>query len=147
MKTESELSGNSGQIAIPKQLLTDLVEIWNKKHHNPYGSPNHSHAIPGIWDSDNGDLAGKPCAECNIYDEARRLLSQDCALAEQKPKLKLLSDEEILEIGFSAGFAVDYDDQGQYGFLDEFGDIDNEPFLKLAKAIEQAVLKANGVIK
>lgn len=64
-------------IEIPKQLLVDLVELWDKKHHRQYGSPNHSHATPGIWDGDNGELAGKLCAECKLYDEARRLLSQN----------------------------------------------------------------------
>lgn len=27
-------------------------------------APGHAHAVPGIWDSDNGNRAGKPCAWC-----------------------------------------------------------------------------------
>jgi hypothetical protein len=62
-------------IEMPKQLLVDLVQLWNKKAHRKYGSPNHSHSVAGVWDSDNGELANKPCAECAVYDEARRLIS------------------------------------------------------------------------
>jgi len=61
-------------IEIPKRLLADLVYLWNMRAHRKYGSPNHSHRVPGVWDSDNGDLANRPCAECAIYDEARRLI-------------------------------------------------------------------------
>jgi hypothetical protein len=51
-------------------LLTGLVEIASKRNRGRRGSPNHGHSMPGIWDSDNGDLAGKPCAECALYDLA-----------------------------------------------------------------------------
>ena len=62
-------------VTIQKKLLVDLVDLWNKKSHRDYGSPNHSHSVPGIWDSDNGELANKPCAECALYDEARRIIT------------------------------------------------------------------------
>lgn len=52
------------------ELLRGLVDIVGRKKRGRPGSPNHSHTIPGIWDSDNGDLAGKPCAECALYDLA-----------------------------------------------------------------------------
>jgi|GEM_PF-4140376 len=52
------------------ELLRGLVEIVGRKNRGRSGSPNHGHSIPGIWDSDNGDLAGKPCAECALYDLA-----------------------------------------------------------------------------
>lgn len=51
-------------------LLRGLVEIVGRKNRGRSGSPNHGHSTPGIWDSDNGDLAGKPCAECALYDLA-----------------------------------------------------------------------------
>lgn len=63
-------------VTIQKKLLVDLVDLWNKKSHREYGSPNHSHSVPGVWDSDNGELANKPCAECALYDEARRIISE-----------------------------------------------------------------------
>ena len=52
-----------------------------------------------------------------------------------------LSDEEIFEIGYKAGFAIDGIERGlslDYGFLDEDGDVDNEPYFKLVRAIEKA---------
>ena len=33
----------------------------------------HCHEIPGIWDDDNGDLAGKPCMECARWTEIKAL--------------------------------------------------------------------------
>lgn len=57
-----------------KGLLRKLVTIWDRQAPwRKHGSPNHGHNVAGVWDSDNGDLAGKPCADCAVYDEARRL--------------------------------------------------------------------------
>lgn len=33
-------------------------------------APGHSHQTPGIWDRDNGALAGKPCRLCDAYQRA-----------------------------------------------------------------------------
>lgn len=52
------------------ELLSGLVDIASKRNRGRRGSPNHSHSIPGVWDGDNGELAGKPCAECALYDLA-----------------------------------------------------------------------------
>jgi hypothetical protein len=57
------------------ELLRGLVYIADKKNRGRTGSPNHAHSAPGVWDSDNGELAGKPCAECAIYDHARAKLA------------------------------------------------------------------------
>lgn len=53
-----------------------------------------------------------------------------------------LSDSEIIDIGFRAGFAVDSIEneetgEEETGFLDEAGYIDNEPFIKFVRLIEQ----------
>lgn len=37
-------------------------------------APGHSHEVPGIWDSDNGKLAGVCCAWCMAWNEAKRRL-------------------------------------------------------------------------
>ena len=62
-------------IDAPKQLLVDLVALWDNDASGPRGSPNHSHDIPGQWDGDNGALAGQSCDECALYDEVRRLVA------------------------------------------------------------------------
>ncbi len=52
-----------------------------------------------------------------------------------------LSDEEIFAIGYKAGFAIDTIERDlafDYGFLDEDGGVDNEPYFKLVRAIEKA---------
>lgn len=66
-------------IEIPKRLLVDLVHLRNKdkRAYMKAGSPNHSHQVPGVWDSDNGVFSNKPCAECAIYDEAQRILNEE----------------------------------------------------------------------
>ena len=37
-------------------------------------APGHCHQIPGIWDSDNGAKAGKPCAWCAVWNNAHKFL-------------------------------------------------------------------------
>lgn len=36
-------------------------------------APGHSHSRPGIWDSDNGELAGKACSWCAIWRAAEKI--------------------------------------------------------------------------
>ncbi len=43
---------------------------------NGHDAPGHSHLVPGIWDRDNGVLAGKPCAWCALWSEAKQLAQQ-----------------------------------------------------------------------
>lgn len=59
------------------------------------------------------------------------------------PTRKPLTNEEIFEIGYKAGFAIDQDESADYesdayGFLNEDGYVDNEPYFKLVRAIEKA---------
>lgn len=58
-----------------REVMAGLVGIAEAKG-KKQGSPNHSHSRPGIWDDDNirNGLAGKRCAECEMYDRARALL-------------------------------------------------------------------------
>jgi hypothetical protein len=38
-------------------------------------APGHGHSRPGVWDDDNGSKAGKPCAWCSLWNEARSALA------------------------------------------------------------------------
>lgn len=38
-------------------------------------APGHAHEVPGIWDDDNGDLAGQPCAWCALWNKAAAMLA------------------------------------------------------------------------
>jgi hypothetical protein len=52
-----------------------------------------------------------------------------------------LSDDEIFNIGYNSGFTLDHvkdDDGSVYGFLNEYGYIDNNPYFKFVRAIEKA---------
>lgn len=40
-------------------------------------APGHGHRIPGIWDEDNGDLAGKPCAWCLTWAKFTALIERE----------------------------------------------------------------------
>jgi hypothetical protein len=59
----------------------------------------------------------------------------------EPPKRVPLSDDEIFNIGYNAGFSLDHvenDDGSVYGFLNEYGYIDNNPYFKFVRAIEKA---------
>ncbi len=58
-------------------------------------------------------------------------------------KREPLSDDEIFNIGYNAGFTLDHvenddDDCSSYGFLNEYGYIDNNSYFKFVRAIEKA---------
>jgi hypothetical protein len=54
-------------------------------------------------------------------------------------KQEPLSEDEIFDIGYKAGFAIDQDyEVDNYGFLNGDGYVDNEPYFKLVRAIEKA---------
>jgi hypothetical protein len=60
-----------------------------------------------------------------------------------QPNRKPLSEEEVFDIGYKSGFAVDQDESADYesdayGFLNEDGYVDNELYFKLVRAIEKA---------
>lgn len=40
-------------------------------------APGHGHSVPGVWDEDNGALAGKECAWCKVWNEAVSAMEGD----------------------------------------------------------------------
>ena len=63
-------------------LLKDLVD-WQEvvaavkrevperfTSHSRGNAPGHGHSISGVWDDDNGALAGKECAWCKAWNAA-----------------------------------------------------------------------------
>jgi hypothetical protein len=58
----------------------------------------------------------------------------------ESPTREPLSEDEIFNLGYNAGFTLDHvkdDDGSVYGFLNEYGYIDNNPYFKFVKAIEK----------
>ena len=66
-----------------RDLLLAIVTERPKRSRNHHGdAPGHSHDIVGIWDSDNGVLAGKECAWCKAWREAELYLATKAAAPE-----------------------------------------------------------------
>ena len=42
-------------------------------------APGHSHRTKGVWDEDNGKLAGKPCAWCLTWAKFKTLIKNEAA--------------------------------------------------------------------
>lgn len=64
------------QTARLQDMLRALVEQMAQGEAPNGDAPGHFHDRAGIWDSDNGELAGKPCAWCRLWKEARALIEQ-----------------------------------------------------------------------
>jgi hypothetical protein len=56
-----------------KALLAELLDQLGERDRGDGNAPGHAHDIPGIWDMDNGKLAGKPCAWCATWAKAKAL--------------------------------------------------------------------------
>lgn len=61
------------RVLAPLAEIAKLIEVENQKlrrRNGPWRNPYHSHAHDksGIWDGDNGDLAGKRCAACALFE-------------------------------------------------------------------------------
>lgn len=49
------------------KMVDQLERRWKCRDGN---APGHGHSIPGVWDGDNGELAGQKCAWCEVWQEA-----------------------------------------------------------------------------
>ena len=50
-----------------------IISEMERRDRNDGNAPGHGHEIPGVWDRDNGELAGKPCAWCAVWKKAKEL--------------------------------------------------------------------------
>lgn len=54
-----------------RDMLRAVVEQLSGRQIRSIGdAPGHSHDRPGIWDDDNSELSGQPCAWCALWKEA-----------------------------------------------------------------------------
>lgn len=63
-----------------RELLAAVTrEVDNGEYARPWrgteNAPGHDHAVPGIWDGDNGPKAGTACAWCMTWNRARAALA------------------------------------------------------------------------
>lgn len=56
------------------QALALLRKIHAELDEGDGEAPGHGHQRPGVWDSDNGELAGKPCKWCATWREVTALV-------------------------------------------------------------------------
>lgn len=54
-------------------LVFREIELRNRGRKN---APGHCQAVAGIWDRDNGELAGQPCAWCALWNKAKAILAE-----------------------------------------------------------------------
>jgi len=51
--------------------IAKAATAWWDEEVKRYGvqlqAPGHAHSRYGIWDDDNGEFAGKPCARCSLW--------------------------------------------------------------------------------
>lgn len=80
----------AGVIAELEKQRDELLEVFQlviaemeHRDRNDGNAPGHGHDIPGVWDSDNGDLAGKPCAWCAVWKKAKELCAAIASVKEQ----------------------------------------------------------------
>lgn len=72
----ARLRADSGQVS---DMLRDLVTQLERKNRGHVDAPGHCHEVPGVWDSDNGELAGKPCAWCALWNHAKAAVYGDAS--------------------------------------------------------------------
>jgi len=59
---------DDGNNVLDKMVWTGREEIVKAN------APGHAHKFPGVWDSDNGPRASRPCRLCHALARVRRLL-------------------------------------------------------------------------
>lgn len=63
-----------------QSILKLIIQELPKKSASSLGNaPGHGHANPGVWDSDNGILAGKECAWCKTWNSAIDAIAKEKA--------------------------------------------------------------------
>ncbi|WP_210015054.1 hypothetical protein [Pseudomonas palmensis] len=62
LKTENE--------RLVSAIQAVINEVPSRVTRNDGNAPGHCHAVPGIWDEDNGDRAGTECGWCKVWAAA-----------------------------------------------------------------------------
>jgi len=65
---EALLAENDEYRELLRELLVQLCE--NPGIREDGNAPGHAHEVSGVWDDDNDELAGKPCAWCAVWARA-----------------------------------------------------------------------------
>ncbi len=52
-------------------IIAAVMREMPRSNKTDGNAPGHAHRIPGIWDADNGDIAGTECAWCKAWNVAQ----------------------------------------------------------------------------
>lgn len=55
-------------------VLHAVLREMPRRGRNDGNAPGHAHEVPGIWDRDNGSLAGTECAWCKAWNTAKEAI-------------------------------------------------------------------------
>ena len=69
----SERDALAAHVEATNALMNELLDQLGERTVGDGNAPGHGHEIPGVWDSDNGALAGKPCAWCATWAHAKAM--------------------------------------------------------------------------
>lgn len=65
-----------------RPALDAVVREFDHREEGRDGNaPGHGHSIPGVWDEDNGPIAGTTCAWCATWKIVRELLDTEAIRA------------------------------------------------------------------
>lgn len=68
---------DSRELARLKGLICAMVDhLERRRKYRDGNAPGHGHDTPGVWDIDNGELAGKKCSWCELWQEALEIYRQ-----------------------------------------------------------------------
>jgi len=74
---------NAELVGLMRQVLIEHPRRGSRADGN---GPGHGHRVPGVWDEDNGELAGKPCAWCSICNAAKGIVERhEQAMTKEQP--------------------------------------------------------------
>jgi hypothetical protein len=72
-----EHPSDSRELVRLKGLICAMVDHLERRQEYRNGNaPGHSHRVAGVWDIDNGELAGKKCSWCELWQEALEIYRQ-----------------------------------------------------------------------
>ncbi|MGL6245664.1 hypothetical protein [Pseudomonas sp.] len=66
--------------AVPDGFVEVMAAVFREieaiGEHGKGNAPGHCHEVPGVWDGDNGQLAGQPCAWCALWNKASAIQAE-----------------------------------------------------------------------
>jgi hypothetical protein len=86
LATPAPAAPDARAISLSAEDRAILEAVFREMDEDDGGNaPGHGHEVPGIWDSDNGAKAGKPCAWCLTWAKFTSLIDGAAPSASAPP--------------------------------------------------------------